>query len=158
MQDINTLKVVDKTAYNVARVLIPFLGKTVRSSVEWYSVQKADFEKAKANIRVIKYETDRLKQYTRRENIRVYNLPKVEGKSLIVNVVDTLNDMFSHGAEGDPPFQVTEKDISVGHRVNRKQETTGDDDGSDTSRKQTIVRFVSRRTVTYVFKYKKNLK
>ena len=28
-----------------------------------------DFEKAKSNIRVKKYETDRLEQYTRRENI-----------------------------------------------------------------------------------------
>ena len=51
MQDLSNLKIkndTDKIAYNVAKVLIPFLGKTVRSSVESYSVQKPDFEKAKA--------------------------------------------------------------------------------------------------------------
>ena len=118
MNDFGNLKIkndTDKIAYNVAKVLIPFLGKTVRTSVESYSVQKPG-DKAKANIQVNKYENDRLEQYTRRENIRVHNLPVVEGKSLTENVVDTLNDMFSHGAEADPPFQVNEKDISVCHR------------------------------------------
>ena len=110
----------------------------MRSSIESYSVQKADFEKAKANIRVNKYETDRLEQYTRCENIRIHNLPRVEGKSLLENVVGTLNYMFCYGAENDPPFQVDKKDISVCHRVNRRQETSGDDDETGTSRKQTI--------------------
>ena len=43
MQDLSNLKIKndnDKIAYNVAKILIPFLGKTVRSSVESYSVQK----------------------------------------------------------------------------------------------------------------------
>lgn len=161
MHDLSNLKIKndnDKIAYNVAKILIPFLGKTVRSSVESYSVQKPDFEKAKANIRVNKYETDRLEQYTRRENIRIHNLPVVDGKSLLSNVVDTLNDMFSYGAEGDPPFRVEERDISTCHRINRKQELTGDDDDAGANRKQTIVRFVSRRVVANVYKYKKNLK
>ncbi|MEW8544340.1 MAG: hypothetical protein AB2693_12470 [Candidatus Thiodiazotropha sp.] len=161
MQDLSSLKIKndnDKIAYSVAKILIPFLGKTVRSSVESYSVQKPDFEKAKATIRVNKYENDRLEQYTRRENIRIHNLPVVEGKSLLSNVVDTLNDMFSYGAEEDPPFQVDEKDISTCHRVNRRQEASGDDDESGASRKQTIVRFVSRRVVANVYKFKKNLR
>lgn len=161
MHDLSNLKIKndnDKIAYNVAKILIPFLGKTVRSSVESYSVQKPDFEKAKANIRVNKYETDRLEQYTRRENIRIHNLPVVDGKSLLSNVVDTLNDMFRYGAEGDPPFRVEERDISTCQRINRKQELTGDDDDAGANRKQTIVRFVSRRVVANVYKYKKNLK
>ena len=142
----------------MAKVLIPFLGKTVRSSVESYSVQKPDFEKAKTNIRVNKYKNDRLEQYTRRENVRIHNLPVVEGQTLTETYVETLNDMFNHGAEADPPFQVNEKDISVCHRVNRKQEKDGDDIETVTSRKQTIVRFVSRRVVSNVYKFKKNLK
>ena len=162
MQDLSNLKVkkknTDKIAYNVAKILIPFLGKTVRSSVESYSVPKPDFEKPKANIRVNKYENDRLEQYTRRENIRIHNLPVVQGKSLTENVVETLNDMFSHGAEADPPYRVQEKDISVCHRVSRKQARDADEDESDAGKKQTIVRFVSRRTVNHVYKYKKNLK
>ena len=161
MQDLSNLKIkndTDKIAYNVAKVLIPFQGKTVRSSVESYSVQKPDFEKAKANIRVNKYENDRLEQYTRRENVRIHNLPVVEGQTLTETVVETLNDMFNHGAEADPPFQVNEKDISVCHRVNRKQEKDGDDVETVASRKQTIVRFVSRRVVNNVYKFKKNLK
>ena len=43
MQDLSNMKIKndnDKIAYNVAKILIPFLGKTVRSSVESYSVQK----------------------------------------------------------------------------------------------------------------------
>ena len=72
IQDLSNLKIKkynDKIAYSVAKSLITFLGKTIGSSVESYSVQKPDFEKAKSNIRVNKYETDRLEQYTRRENI-----------------------------------------------------------------------------------------
>ena len=107
MQDLSNLKIkndTDKIAYNVAKVLIPFLGKNVKSSVESYSVQKPDFEKAKANIRINKYANDRLEQYIRHENIRIHNLPVIEGKSLTEVVVHTLNDMFSYGAEADPPF------------------------------------------------------
>ena len=133
-------------------LLIPFLGKIVRSSVESYSVQKPDFEKAKANIRVNKYEHDRLEQYTRRENVRIHNLPVVEGQTLTETVFETLNDMFNHGAEADPPFQVNEKDISVCHQVNCKQEKFGDDVETVTSRKQIIVRFVSRRVINNVYK------
>ena len=58
--------------------------------------------------------------------------------------------MFSYGAEADPPFQVDEKNISVCHRVNRRQERSGDDGETSISRKQTIVRFVSRRIVNNV--------
>ena len=159
MQDFSNLKIkndTDKIAYNVAKVLIPFLRKTVRSSVESYScsVQKPDFEKAKANtcIWVNKYKNDRL------ENIRIHNLPVIEGKSLTGVVVHTLIDMFSYGAESVSPFQVDEKDMSACHRVNRRQERSGDDDESGISRKQTIVCFVSRRIVNNVYKYKKNLK
>ena len=162
MQDLSNLKIkndTDKIAYNVAKVLIPFLRKTVRSSVESYSVQKPDFEKAKANIRVNKYENDRLEQYTRRENVRIHNLSVVEGQTLTETVVETLNDIFNPGAEADPPppFQVNEKDISVCHRVNRKHEKDGDDIETVASRKQTIVRFVSRHVVNNVYKFKKNL-
>lgn len=109
-------------------------------------VTKPDFEKAKASIRVVKYDVDKLEQYTRRENIRIHNL-QVEPTKMTETVVEVLNDIFLHEDVDNPPCVIRAADISVCHPVGKK-------DGD----KQSIVRFVSREKVKHVFKYKKNLK
>jgi hypothetical protein len=60
-------------ASELATSLLPAITSVLNNVIEKSSVQKDQFERAKANIRVIKYENDKLEQYTTRENIRIFN-------------------------------------------------------------------------------------
>jgi hypothetical protein len=141
-------------ANELATLLLPAITSVLTNVIEKSFVQKDQFERAKANIRVIKYENDKLEQYTRRETIRIFNLKLNPGKSLAEGVVAMLNEKASHGynpdeSEGEPPYHFRVEDISVCHRLGKFPE-----EGHPDSR-PVIVRFVRRQTVLNVFKYKK---
>lgn len=108
---------------------------------------KEDVEKLKANVRVNRYEFDKLEQYTRRENVRIHNFVPNDSTPLTTQVVDLLNHMVELGTEGDEGERCVfnANDISTCHPIG-------------TNKKQTIVRFISRAKVHDVFRLKKHLK
>lgn len=72
------------------------LPNSVKLAVDHVTVNKPQFEKAKANTRLVKYETEKLEQYTRRENIRFYNLAHDPTSGHLTDaVLVILNEMFS---------------------------------------------------------------
>lgn len=142
----------DKIAVSVAKLLIPMMSKSVKLAVDSVTVNKPQFEKAKANIRLVKYETDKLEQYTRRENIRIHNLAHDPTKGTLTDtVLEMLNEMLCHNFENGTPPRLEDKDISVCHYAGKKPQI------DDSKPRQILVRFVSRKSVYLVFKYKKNL-
>ena len=112
----------------------------------------------------LKFENDRLKQYSRRESLRIFGIPEVVGikeqdKDLLDKVLKVLNDT---GAK------VVASDILVMHRVGKKsqgenQNIQNDENGAQNqSEKQgprpIIVRFISRNKKSEIMSKKKNLK
>ena len=127
--------------------------------VEKISVRKVDFEKVKANVRVNKYDNDRLEQYTRRENIRIFNFPTARGEPLTEAVVNLLNEMSSFRPQGQdsqegltPTHKFCAEEINVCHRTGGASA-----EGVPDSR-PIIVRFLSRQSGFDVFKCKKKLR
>ena len=134
-------------AEELSAILLPAISVVITKAIDEKSVTKEAFELSKSNIRLNKYETDRLEQYTRRENVRIFNYAGVADESLEQSVVTLLNDMVA--VDSDERFKVD--DISVCHRLGKKQEGSVDT-------RPIIVRFVSRQKVQLVFRSKKNLK
>lgn len=112
------------------------------------SVARTEFEKVKANVRVNRYNFDRLEQYTRRENIRIHNWSFDDKASLTPQVVDLLNSIAKLEAKEENSMVVlfTENDISTCHPI------------GNGAKRQVIVRFISRAKVMDVFKVKRQLK
>ena len=95
-----------------------------------------------SNVRNLSYENDRLQQYTRRENLRVFGVPCDPSESADTTEKKTIDILNATGAV------ISKNDISVCHRLGRTV------NGS----RPIIVRFVSRRKRTEVLQRKKALK
>ena len=127
------------------------INQSITNVITEKAVSKEEFEKTKSNVRVNKYENDKLEQYTRRENIRIFNLKCDPVKSLTESVIDMLNEMASHSV--DTPHHVFKPEhINVCHRLGKPQGQ------GDVDSRAIIVRFISRQSVNMVFRHKKNLK
>jgi len=137
-------------AKELAAVLLPAISEVITDTIQKNSASKEDLEKCKVTTRLNRYDNDRLEQYTRRENVRIFNMPVDEHTQLMDAVVELLNDMASVDEEDE--YRFSEKDIEVCHRVG-KPPTKGHAD-----LRPIIVRFESRKSVGKVYKYKKNLK
>ena len=70
-------------AKELSAIILPAITQVIESSIESKAVSKALFETLKASVRLNRYETDRLEQYTRRENIRIFNLVQQDQKPLM---------------------------------------------------------------------------
>lgn len=143
---------IKRLAKEISAIMLPAITTAVTSAIAKSAVDRPSFEKVKANVVVGKYETDRLEQYTRRENIRIFHLSTAEDRTLSEGVIELLNDMFHQVDKDSPPCVVTSSDISVCHRVGKKPEVGASDN------RPIIVRFVSRQTVFNIMKHKKVLK
>ena len=112
----------------------------------------------------LKFENDRLEQYSRRESLRIFGIPEVVGrkeqdKDLLDKVLKVLNDT---GAK------VVASDILVMHRVGKKSQGENqniqhhENGAQNQSEKQgprpIIVRFISRNKKSEIMSKKKNLK
>ena len=60
------------------------------------------------------YETDRLAQYTRGENVRIAGIPETEGENVEQKVIDLAQIM------GD---NITQNDINACHRLGARHQT-----------------------------------
>ena len=95
-----------------------------------------------ANMRTLTYENDRLHQYSRRENVRIFGIPVDPSEPADVTEKKTLAILNETGAD------VRQSDISACHRLGK---TTN---GS----RPVIVRFVSRKKRTEILQKKKSLR
>ena len=95
-----------------------------------------------ANIRVLTFENDKLHQYSRRENVRIFGIPVDATETAETTEKKTLEVLNKTGVS------VTDKDISACHRLGK---------ASNGSR-PVIVRFVSRRKRTEIMRKKKVLR
>ena len=142
-----------RLAKQTASILLPAITTVVTMAIESASVDKPAFQRAKANILTGKYETDRLEQYTRRENIRINGF-LVDDQDLTKCVVTLLNDIqqaaVANGQANPDNITFKEEDISVCHKIGKR---TGHVD-----KRQIIVRFVSRQKTLRVFRIKKYVK
>lgn len=71
----------DKTIVNIAAILIPFItaSKAVNETV---NKLKVSVEKNASNVRILAYHHDKLEQYTRRDNLRLFNFPVCDDNEL----------------------------------------------------------------------------
>lgn len=90
-------------------------------------------------------EVDRLEQYGRRDNIRIFGLEETRGEDTTNKVVELAADMG---------LAISANDISVSHRL----PTSGRRSGSKKTSRPIIVKFVRRSTKQAVMKNKKELR
>ena len=95
-----------------------------------------------ASVRRLTYENDRLAQYTRRENVRVFGVKSKTDETPDDVEAEVLAVFRKTGTEID------KQDISVCHRVGKATKGT----------QPIIVRFISRRKRTEIMRKKKSLK
>ena len=100
----------------------------------------------------LKYENDRLEQYSRRESIRIFGIKEAEGgrednRTLEDKVLRICNDTGARVHAGD---------ISVLHRVGKKNQGQGQ--GQRQGPRPVIVSFISRNKKSEILHMKKNLK
>ena len=103
--------------------------------------------KVKKEIQLQKFESDKLQQYTRRDNIRVQRIPEPN------DGVDDTNQAIVDLA-ADMGIDNSTNDISTSHRVGSSRQRPG----QAVKPKDIIVRFVRRDVKTKLMKNKKNLK
>ena len=127
------------------------IAKSVKHAVDSVSVTRPEFEKVKSNVRLLKYETDRLDQSSRKDNFRIHNLVKSDGEVTITDsVVNLMNAILSPEESGTSIPLVSERDISLCHFVGKPSVPGG--------KRQILVRVLSRQLIHSLFQNKKKLK
>ena len=101
----------DKTAINMVSILIPFIMAT-KTQTETVTKLQVAVEKNSTNVRNLAFHHDKLEQYTRRDNIRLFNFPvcnddKVQQKFIDLgavlgvtiqdNHINAIHKLPSHG-------------------------------------------------------------
>lgn len=64
----------ERTIINIAAIMIPFV-MVSKATAENLNKIKVTVEKNKSNVRLLAYHHDKLEQYTRRDNLRLFNFP-----------------------------------------------------------------------------------
>ena len=128
-------------ATSVAVAVGEVLAKAVRQIDTHQSERKCD-TRVLANLRVLTYENDRLHQYSRRENVRIFGVPVDPSETAETTEKKTLAVLLDTGVDID------KEDISACHRLGKTSNGT----------RPIIVRFVSRRKRAEVLRKKKTLR
>ena len=77
----------DKTVVNVVSIMLPFLMAN-KSTIDTVNKIKVTVEKNSANLRSLAYHHDKLEQYTRRDNLRLFNFPTCNDDDLRQKFID----------------------------------------------------------------------
>ena len=101
---------------------------------------EADTKALRAQVQTLNFDIDRLQQYSRRENFRVFGIAETADEKT--------NDIIVKVA-GDMGVDITERDISVSHRIGKKM---------GTKPRPIIAKFVRLDTKTAMMRNKRNLK
>jgi len=102
--------------------------------------EKGERNTTKRHILLLRYENDRLQQYTRKETVRIVGMKEEQGENLEKKVLSLFKETG---------VDVAETDLAVVHRTGMKN--------SNQSR-HILARFVSRRKKKEVMMKRKNLK
>lgn len=70
----NKMNAEERSVINIASIMIPFV-MVNKVSAENLNKIKVTVEKNKSNVRLLAYHHDKLEQYTRRDNLRLFNFP-----------------------------------------------------------------------------------
>ena len=111
----------------------------LRHDLEEVQHTREEVESLRARVQTQSFELDRLQQYSRRDNIRVYGIDETADECTNTIIVKLANDM---GVE------IPEQELSVSHRLGRK---TG-------KPRPIIAKFVRRDTKTKMMRSKKELR
>jgi len=130
--------IVTSVAIAVEQVLMTALKKH-RAAEE--RVADEEVRRLQRRMVLLKFENDRLEQYSRRETLRIVGLQEEKGENVEQKVIDLFT---ATGAD------VTTNDISVVHRTGGGRQRGGP--------RHILVRFISRRKRREVMVAKKNLK
>ena len=103
------------------------------------SAQTGKVQHLQREVQLHKFELDKLEQYSRKENIKVFGLPETEGENTNEKVVNLAREMG---------LEIGTRDISISHRIR----------GAAGKPRPIIVKFVRRETKAQVMKHKRNLK
>ena len=97
--------------------------------------------KMRAAVRLNAYENDKLQQYTRRENVRISGLAKVDGENSKLKIIELGDEMG---------LSITERDINAAHCLGRTHQGA--------RLRAVIVRFFARDIKHYFLVNKNKLK
>ena len=111
----------------------------LRHDLEEVQHMREEVESLRARVQTQSFELDRLQQYSRRDNIRVYGVEEKADECTNTIIVKLAHDM---GVE------IEEQELSVSHRLGRK---TG-------KPRPIIAKFVRRDTKTKMMREKKELR
>ena len=111
----------------------------LRHDLEEVQHMREEVESLRARVQTQSFELDRLQQYSRRDNIRVYGVDEKEGECTNTIIVKLAHDMG---------VVIEEQELSVSHRLGRK---TG-------KPRPIIAKFVRRDTKTKMMRAKKELR
>ena len=124
----------DRTVLNVVGLIAPFM-VSARAVADSLGTIKQNIDKNKSNIRVIAYAQERLEQYTRRDNLRLFNFPACEDAGLRVRFIELAQILG---------VTVKETDINIIHHL-----------PSRSPNKPVIVRFNNRHIRNQILYAKK---
>ena len=77
----------DRTILNIAGLISPFMNITNTTATKVKKLQVA-VDKNKLNLRLLAYHNDKLEQYTRRDNLRLFNFPLCDDGTLRAKFIE----------------------------------------------------------------------
>ena len=114
----------------------------LRHDLQTVECVRKEMETLRTQVQSQNFELDRLQQYSRRHNVRVYGIAEatdeIENKNTNSVIVKVAKDMG---------VDISEHDLSVNHRLGRK---------AGTKPRPIIPKFVHRDTKTAIMRCKKN--
>ena len=131
----------DKVAVKVITLMMPALEVLVTTKQdERLNKHDVAINKLQAQVRNVSYENDSLNQYSRRENVRISNVPEVEDEDLIKTLIEI---------GGSIGVAIKADNINTIHRIGPKREGKA---------RQIIARFVHREPRYLLLKNRVDLK
>ena len=114
----------------------------LRHDLQTVECVRKEMETLRTQVQSQNFELDRLQQYSRRDNIRVYGIAEATDENENTNsvIVKVAKDMG---------VDISEHDLSVNHRLGRK---------AGTKPRPIIAKFVRRDTKTAIMRRKKNMR
>lgn len=97
----------DRTVLNVVGLIAPFM-VSARAVADSLGAIKETIDKNKKNIRLLAYAQEKLEQYTRRDNLRLFNFPACEDSGLRAKFIELAQVLG---------VTVQESDINVIHHL-----------------------------------------
>ena len=139
----------------VVHALVPILTASIQASA---AAGNPTNKRMKANVQNNTFQLNSIKQYTRRDNIKIVGLPEKDNEDTANEVVSIVNDAIIKNYEErsstslesmqSTPQTITRQDISIAHRIHTKKGGT----------RPIVAKFVRREVKDTVMKNRNGLK